>query len=348
MMKLDLTLSEFSHLAFKLEKLKCLVIGDLMLDKNLLGSTTRISPEAPVPLVKLESTMFALGGAANVANNLLNLINDEKVTFSHCVPTILTMLLASANKRKMKFKGLKMIIGGAALPQGLAKDALQKGINVFSAYGMSETCPFVSVAEVPQKINKKKFIKERCVTGKAAPLVELKVVDKNMHNLPKGSKFTGEVIIRSPWLTQGYVKDPVGSDQLWKDGYMHTGDVGYIDPNGSLIITDRFKDIIKSGGEWISSLELENLISKCKGVYENAIISIPDEKWGERPVSLVLADKETNSIVIEKSINKIFDQSISKGTLPKWAKPDKIIFVDYLDKTSVGKINKKFLRQKYK
>ena len=194
----------------------------------------------------------------------------------------------------------------------------------------------------------KKFIKERCVTGKAAPLVELRVVDKNMNNLPKGSKFTGEVIIRSPWLTQGYVKDPVGSDQLWKDGYMHTGDVGYIDPNGSLIITDRFKDIIKSGGEWISSLELENLISKCKGVHENAIISIPNEKWGERPISLVVADKETKIVMIEKSINRIFEQSISEGTLPKWAKPDKIIFVNYLDKTSVGKINKKFLRQKYK
>ena len=134
---------------------------------------------------------------------------------------------------------------------------------------------------------------------------------------------------------------------LWKDGYMHTGDVGYLDLNGSLKITDRLKDVIKSGGEWISSLELENLISKCNGVIEVAIISVPDEKWGERPIALIVADKAINTIDLENSINQAFDKSISNGEVSKWSKPDKFIFIDYLEKTSVGKINKKLLRQKF-
>ena len=240
-----------------------------------------------------------------------------------------------------------MIIGGAALSQGLAELALENGINVFSAYGMSETCPFVSVAEVPKNQKNKKFLKERCITGKPAPLVEIRVVDEKMNDLPRGGHKTGEVVIRSPWLTKGYVKDEEGSDALWKNGYLHTGDVGYIDSNGSLNITDRFKDIIKSGGEWISSLELENIISNCNGVLEVAIIAVPNEKWGERPIALIVPYTKQKQREIEKLINEKFDHLVLTEKISKWATPDKIIFVDYLDKTSVGKINKKLLRQKF-
>jgi len=277
---------------------------------------------------------------------LINFIIEEKVSFTHCVPTILNMLLTSAKQKKIQFNNLKMIIGGAALSHGLAKHALENGINVFSAYGMSETCPFVSVAEVPITKDNNLFIEERCVTGKPAPLVELRVVDHQMNDIPRGGDNTGEIVIRSPWLTQGYVKDQESSDKLWESGYMHTGDVGYIDYDGSLKITDRLKDIIKSGGEWISSLELENFISKCKDVSEVAVVSVESLKWGERPIAIIVTNK--NPIEVEKSITNLFEKAFLKGSLPKWSKPDKIIFSDQLDKTSVGKINKKLLRQKYK
>ena len=278
---------------------------------------------------------------------LINLIINEKVSFTHCVPTILNMLLTSAKSKKLKFDNLKMIIGGAALSHGLAKNALENGINVFSAYGMSETCPFVSVAEVPKKLeNDDQFIEERCVTGKPAPLVEIRVVDQQMNDIERGGNNTGEIVIRSPWLTQGYVKDQEASDQLWENGYMHTGDVGYIDHDGSLKITDRLKDVIKSGGEWISSLELENFISECEDVSEVAVISIESIKWGERPIAIIVSSK--NPIDVEKSINNLFEKAFLEGRLPKWSKPDKMIFSNQLDKTSVGKINKKLLRQKYK
>ena len=243
-----------------------------------------------------------------------------------------------------------MIIGGSALPKGLAKNATDRGINVFSAYGMSETCPFVTVADIPYESSKKlddALIELRCKTGKPAPLVEVRVVDEHLKDIPKGGKLTGEIILRSPWLTKGYVKDQNGSNALWKGGYLHTGDIGYLDETGSLQITDRMKDVIKSGGEWISSLELENIVSKCIGIREVAAIGIPDEKWGERPILIFSCDKGKTHLEVETEILELIKINIEKGNLSKWAKPDRIIMVDEIDKTSVGKIDKKLLRKKF-
>ncbi len=282
---------------------------------------------------------------------LLDLIIQEQVTFSHCVPTILQMLLNENKKIKYDLSKLKLIIGGSAMSKNLAEEARNHGINVVSAYGMSETCPFLTIAQIPseaRKSSQRELIKMRTKTGKPGPLVDLRVVDENYKDVVRDNKSTGEIIARAPWLTNGYIKDKQASKELWKGGYLHTGDVGYIDDTGSLIITDRIKDIIKSGGEWISSLQIEDIVSKCKGVKEVAAIGIKDVKWGERPIIIVAKIARENTEDINKRIRERISNEIKKGALSKWAMPDKIEYVKEIEKTSVGKINKKLLREKYK
>ena len=282
---------------------------------------------------------------------LLDLIKQEKITFSHCVPTILQMLLNENKKIKYDLSKLKLIIGGSAMSKNLAEEARNHGINVVSAYGMSETCPFLTIAQIPseaRKSSQRELIKMRTKTGKPGPLVDLRVVDENYKDVVRDNKSTGEIIARAPWLTNGYIKDKQASKELWKGGYLHTGDVGYIDDTGSLIITDRIKDIIKSGGEWISSLQIEDIVSKCKGVKEVAAIGIKDVKWGERPIIIVTKIVTENAEDITKRIKERISNEIKKGALSKWAMPDKIEYVKEIEKTSVGKINKKLLREKYK
>ena len=282
---------------------------------------------------------------------LLDLIIQEKVTFSHCVPTILQMLLNENKKIKYDLSKLKLIIGGSAMSKNLAEEARNHGINVVSAYGMSETCPFLTIAQIPSEArisSQRELIKMRTKTGKPGPLVDLRIVDENYKDVVRDNKSTGEIIARAPWLTNGYIKDKQASKELWKGGYLHTGDVGYIDDTGSLIITDRIKDIIKSGGEWISSLQIEDIVSKCKGVKEVAAIGVKDSKWGERPIIIVAKNARENKEDINKRIRERISNEIKKGALSKWAMPDKIEYVKEIEKTSVGKINKKLLRKKYK
>lgn len=281
---------------------------------------------------------------------LLRLIEHEGVTFSHCVPTILHMLLTAPEAQTIDLSGWKVIIGGAALSQGLAKAAVERGVDVFAAYGMSETCPILTLADMSEADGSRSMeyhLAARCKTGKPAPLVDLRVVDADMNDVPHDGKTTGEVVVRAPWLTQGYVKNPGGSETLWRGGYLHTGDVGHIDTSGSLQITDRMKDVIKSGGEWISSLELEDIVSRCEGVSEVVAIGLPDDQWGERPMLLVVRSSEAQSAITVNDIRDAIHNHVESGRISKWAVPERIEFVDELDKTSVGKMNKKALRERY-
>ncbi len=281
---------------------------------------------------------------------LLGLIEREGVTFSHCVPTILHMLLSAPEAAQVDLSNWKVIIGGSAMSQGLAKTAVERGINVFAAYGLSESCPFLTTAElsgVDKVTIDDQSVARRCRTGQPTVLVELRVVDSEMNDLPRDGASTGEVVVRSPWLTQGYCGNQEGSEALWQGGYMHTGDVGYIDESGSLQITDRMKDIIKSGGEWISSLELEDIVSSCAGVSEVAAIGIEDERWGERPMLLVTRSPEVADMISEEDILKVIRQRVDIGELSKWATPERIGFVSELPRTSVGKLDKKAMRANY-
>jgi fatty-acyl-CoA synthase len=281
---------------------------------------------------------------------LLKLIATEKVTFSHCVPTILHMLVNSPAVKEIDFSGWKVIIGGSALPKGLCKAALDLGINLFTGYGMSETCPVLTLANLKPHMlqwDTDRQIDTRCRTGLPIPLVNLEIVDPEGRPLPRDGQASGEVVVRTPWLTQGYLKDPEQSETLWKDGWLHTGDVGFIDPQGYLQITDRVKDVIKTGGEWISSLALEDIISQHEAVSEAAVIGVADEKWGERPLALVVLKEDHHGKVGPEELKAFFMKFVEDGSLPKFAVPEKILLVDGIAKTSVGKINKRALRRDF-
>lgn len=270
---------------------------------------------------------------------LLALIAEHGVTFSHCVPTILSMLLSAPEVAQTDLSSWRVLIGGSALPEGLARQARARGIDIHAAYGMSETCPFVTHADMVASQHSDD-VTIRIATGKPAAMVEVRVVDPEMRDVPADGRTTGEVIARAPWLTMGYLGNPVASGELWQGGWLHTGDVGHISPDGTLRITDRLKDVIKSGGEWVSSLALENLASVVPGVREVAAVGIPDTRWGERPVMVVVADGAVDTAIRER-----LEAAVAASDLPKWAMPDRIISVPSIPRTSVGKIDKKRIRQ---
>jgi fatty-acyl-CoA synthase len=281
---------------------------------------------------------------------LLKLIASEQVSFSHCVPTILHMLVGSPAVKAFDLSGWKVIIGGSALSRGLCKAALELGINLYTGYGMSETCPVLTLATPKPHMldwDTDRQIEIRCRTGLPIPNVELQIFDPDGRPLPHDGKSAGEVVVRAPWLTQGYLKDAERSENLWKGGWLHTGDVGWIDDEGYLQITDRIKDVIKTGGEWISSLALEDIISRHEAVSEAAVIGVPDEKWGERPLALVVLKKEYAGKVSAETLQAFFMQFVEDGTIPKYGVPDRVLLVDAIAKTSVGKINKKELRRQH-
>lgn len=278
-----------------------------------------------------------------VPEMLLKLLVTEKVTFSHCVPTIIQMLLQSEAAEKIDLSGWKVIIGGSAMPKPLCKAALKRGIDIYAGYGMSETCPLISVALLPPALENADLDTQaeyRCRAGRLVPMVEMRTVDKDMNELPRDGKTQGELVLRAPWLTQGYLKDAENSRKLWHGGWLHTGDIGVIDGDGWLMITDRIKDVIKTGGEWISSLDLESLILQHDAVRECAVVGVPDDKWGERPVALVVKGGDVD----EQAIKDLVADYAEKGVISRYGIPDRIVFVDELPRTSVGKLDKKKMR----
>lgn len=281
---------------------------------------------------------------------ILKLIENEKVTFSHCVPTIMHMLITDPSAGQVDLSNWKVVVGGSALSRGLCKTVLDLGINVTTAYGMSETCPLLTIANLKPHMldwDQERQIEMRCRTGLPIPNVNLEIIDYQYNPIPHDGKSTGEVVVRAPWLTQGYLKDPERSEELWANGWLHTGDIGFIDPEGFLQVTDRIKDVIKTGGEWISSLTLEDIISQHEAVSEAAVIGVPDTKWGETPLALVILKEPFKNKIQPDELKEFYLQFVEKGIIPKYGIPSKIAIVDSIDKTSVGKINKKELRKKY-
>lgn len=277
---------------------------------------------------------------------LLRLIDTEKVTFSHCVPTILHLLMSHPLFKEIDLRGWKVLIGGAALPKAMCRAALERGIDIYSGYGMSETCPVLTLANVAaEDLSDDEELDIRCKTGRPIPLVDLRIVDEQMQEVPADGQSVGEIVVRSPWLTQGYLKDQRNSETLWRGGYLHTGDVANRDAHNYIKITDRIKDVIKIGGEWISSLEVEDLLTAHPAITEVAVIGLPDPKWGEKPVALVV--KKESVEISEKELLHHVRGFVDKGLISKQIVLLKIEFVDSIAKTSVGKTDKKLLREKY-
>ena len=282
-----------------------------------------------------------------VPDVLLGLIRREGVTFSHCVPTILQMMLASPAVQDVDLSRWKVIIGGSALPIALARATVERGVDVIAGYGMSETCPILTLAHLRPHMSE--WDVERCVpflcrAGRPLPFVQLRIVDAQMNDVAHDGVSQGEVVVRSPWLTQGYLGEPERSEELWRDGWLHTGDVGVIDADGYLKVVDRIKDVVKTGGEWVSSLDIEDIILRLPGIAEAAVVGVPDDRWGERPVAFVVGKKEATPS--EDAVRRHVADFAGRGTISKYAVPDKVYFVDAIPKTSVGKLDKKVIRAK--
>ncbi len=279
---------------------------------------------------------------------LLQLIRDEGVTFSHCVPTVLRMILSHPLADKIDLKGWKVVIGGSIFPVALAEQALSKGVEAYDGYGMSETCPLICVSNLKPHMmdwdnDQKAEVASR--TGLPMPLCDLRIVDADGNFLPHDGVTRGELVARTPWTTESYWDEPAMTEELWRDGWLHTKDVAVIDKDGYIRVVDRLKDVIKTGGEWVSSLDLENCTTQHEAVSEAAAVGIPDEKWGERPVIMATLKREYQGKITPEDLKIFLKSFIAKGVIPKYGMPDRVELVDTIPKTSVGKYNKIEIRR---
>jgi fatty-acyl-CoA synthase len=284
--------------------------------------------------------------------NILENLQREKVTVSDMVPTILNLILnhPDVGMYKEALSHWKVIIGGAALPEGLALAARKLGITVMAGYGMSETGPVLTLGSPKDELKglpeDEQLRRVLLQAGFPIPLVEIRVVDESMKDVPRDGKALGEIVVRAPWLTDGYYKDPEKSEMLWAGGWLHTGDLAALDEKGTLIIRDRLKDVVKSGGEWISTLLLEDLLTHHPAVLEAAVIGAKDEKWGERPLAVV--SLKTGKAATAEELRAHLERFVDQGRIAKFWVPEKIVVSETpLPKTSTGKLDKKPLREMY-
>jgi fatty-acyl-CoA synthase len=268
-------------------------------------------------------------------DRILTMREREGVSFSHCVPTILQMLLGGA--REQRLDGWHLVIGGSAVTRELFDMASAAGASITAGYGMSETGPLVSIA----RVGSDRYDAIR--SGTPVPLVSVRIVDAEMQALATDDEALGELVIRSPWLTPAYPGDEPASEQLWRGGWLHTQDIATIRQDGSIQIRDRIKDVIKSGGEWISSLTLEDLIVAREDVAEVAVIGVPDPKWQERPFAVIVPEQGSTAPTVA-DIRATLSAAIALGQISSFAQVDAILCVPALPRTSVGKIDKKALR----
>jgi fatty-acyl-CoA synthase len=318
-----------------------------------LGATDRDTSFAIVPMFHVNAwgtpfTNFFVGakqvhaGVAPKPETLLGLLRDEKVTAAYGVPTIFMGLLPVLQSGKVELPYLKrLVIGGSAVPRHLMEAYDRLGITVIHAWGMTETTPLGSVCLVKGKLldrSPDEQLEYRLKQGLPGAGVEAKAIDANGEEVPHDGTSMGELVVRGPWVTGSYYNDPRTAESFTPDGWFRTGDIVTIDPEGYIQIADRAKDVIKSGGEWISSVELENELMAHSAVAEAAVIAMPDPKWGERPLACVVAKHP----VAEEELTEHLRPRVAK-----WWLPDRYVFVEEIPKTSVGKFDKKVLRQKY-
>jgi len=275
--------------------------------------------------------------------DLAQLIQDLRVTVTAGVPTVLLGILQVLERERFDLSSLRAVpCGGSAVPESLLARFDELGVNVIQAWGMTETSPLATVSRprstmrgwTPERVRP-----VRARQGRPLPGVEIRVVDETGTALPWDGKSVGELEVRGPWVMAAYYDDP-RSPEAFHDGWFRTGDVVTIDGHGYVQITDRAKDMIKSGGEWISSVELENLIVGHPCVLEAAVIGLPHARWQERPLACVVVkpgETLTREAVLEYLVPRV----------ARWWLPGDVVFVESLPKTSVGKLAKRELRVQF-
>jgi fatty-acyl-CoA synthase len=271
---------------------------------------------------------------------LCDFIRQERPTFTGGVPTILTAILNHVQATGADVSSIKTAVcGGSAVPASLIeayRDVL--GIELWQAWGMTETSPIATIARPPRGTAPEDEMIYRAKTGRVVPGVELRIVDDTGEVVPHDGEAVGEIEVRGPWITASYYN--AEAPEKFHDGWLRTGDVGSIDARNYVQITDRSKDVIKSGGEWISSVELETLLVGHPAVAEAAVVGVHDERWAERPLALVVLKQGACATPDEL-------RAFLAPKVARWWLPERWTFVDELPKTSVGKLDKKLIRAEY-
>jgi fatty-acyl-CoA synthase len=322
-------------------------MGQCMTDSMGLRSSDRVMPVVPMFHANARGIPYdsALTGATLVmpgsdlsAEALATLIRDEAVTVSAAVPTIWMDLLRHADEGGADLSSLRLVIcGGSAVPLKLMQDFEERhGVRIVQAWGMTETSPLGSTALPPAGVEGEAAWEFRDTAGRPGPLVEIRIV-RDGREVPWDGESTGELEVRGPWIARAYYRDE-STDDKFDEGWLRTGDMAAIDERGYITISDRAKDVIKSGGEWISSVELENELMSHPAVKEAAVIARPDERWGERPLACVVAEEGQ-----EPTLEDLQEHLGSR--VAKWWIPEQMAVVDAVPKTSVGKFDKKLLRR---
>jgi fatty-acyl-CoA synthase len=316
-----------------------------------VGFTDRVLPIVPMFHVNAWGIPYAAGmtGASLVMPDrflqgepLARLIESEKVTTSAGVPTVWSGVLQYLDDNEIDTSSIRVVVcGGAAVPQGLMQGLEERhGIHMVQGWGMTETSPVCAVARPPADVEGDEQWSYRTAAGRLLPFVDARLIGDDGNELPWDGKVTGELEVRGPWIASDYYEDP-SSPEKFHDGWLRTGDICSIDERGYVRISDRSKDVIKSGGEWISSVELEQALIAHDAVLEAAVIARPDEKWSERPLACVVVC-EGNDVSPDELREFLSDK------VAKWWIPETFAFIDEVPKTSVGKFDKKVLRQRLK
>jgi fatty-acyl-CoA synthase len=276
------------------------------------------------------------------AEPLAKLIESERPTVAGAVPTIWSDLLRYAADHPVDMSSFRLVVcGGSAVPRNLMERFEQDhGVHILQGWGMTETSPLAAVARAPRgvELGTPDEMDWRAKAGRVLGGVELRVVDDAGNPLPWDGDAVGEIEVRGPWVTGSYYLDP--SPDKFDNGWLRTGDVGCVYENGFIQITDRAKDVIKSGGEWISTVELENNLMAHPDIVEAAVIAVPDSRWDERPLACVVCAE--GSAVSAADLQAFLGDKVAK-----WQVPERWVFIDEVPKTSVGKFDKKVLRARH-
>jgi len=320
----------------------------LMTDANGLSRADRVLAVVPMFHANAWGLPYgaALAGADLIlpdrflaAEHLTKLIAAERPTQMGCVPTIFADVLRYADEHSdVDLSSLtNAACGGSAVPRSLMKDFEERhGVRIFQAWGMTETSPVATYARPREAEHDDAYWDDRARQGRPLPWVELRLVDDDGGEVPWDGQSTGEIEVRGPWIAAGYFRDDSAGEKF-DAGWLRTGDIAAVDEKAFVQITDRAKDVIKSGGEWISSVELENELMAHPDVVEAAVIAKPDERWAERPLCCVVL-REPNAATPEQLVEHL------SGRVAKWWLPDEFAFIAEIPKTSVGKFDKKVLR----
>jgi fatty-acyl-CoA synthase len=330
-------------------------MGSLIADAAAVSERDRVMPVVPM----FHANAWGLCQAAVMAGAslvmpgpdlrpaaLAELMEAEKVTLAAGVPTIWMGVLPELEGRDLS--SLREILcGGSAVPKSLSEAFREQvGLPILQAWGMTETSPVATTGRIKstlEGLSDDELADLRAAQGLPIPLVDLRIVDPGTdEELPWDGEARGELQAAGPWIAAGYYNDERSADSFTEDGWLRTGDVATISPDGYVRLVDRTKDLVKSGGEWISSVELENAIMASPKVAEAAVIGIPDEKWSERPLACVVLA----SGVDEFSLDEL--REFLSSRVPKWWIPDDMEIIDEVPKTSVGKFSKKTLRERFK